>query len=294
MLQQQGDLRARRDRAARRSSGLIEGSGDRIPCAHCTPPRPGMMAQELNVQVISNNIANMRTTGYKRQRAEFQDLLYQHVRRVGTQTSDQGNILPAGIELGSGVKTVGTPRVMTQGNAAADRQGIRRRDPRRGLLPDPAAGRPHRLYPRRLVRARRAGPHRHRAGLRRAARHHGAAELDRHHHQPAGPGLGRCCRARPRRRSSGRSSCRSSSTRPACRRIGDNLYLETPASGTPQNGQPNVDGFGNLQQGNLEQANVEAVTEISDLIAAQRAYEMNAKVITAADQMLSATSNLMR
>ena len=64
----------------------------------------GMMAQELNVQVISNNIANMRTTGYKRQRAEFQDLLYEHVSRVGTQTSNQGNQLPAGIELGSGVK----------------------------------------------------------------------------------------------------------------------------------------------------------------------------------------------
>ena len=75
----------------------------------------GMMAQELNVQVISNNIANMRTTGYKRQRAEFQDLLYEHVRRIGTQTSDQGNILPVGVELGSGVKTAGTPRVMTQG-----------------------------------------------------------------------------------------------------------------------------------------------------------------------------------
>src|SRR5437763_4252064 len=75
----------------------------------------GMMAQELNVQVISNNIANMRTSGYKRQRAEFQDLLYEHVSRVGTQTSAQGNILPVGIELGGGVKTVGTPRVMTQG-----------------------------------------------------------------------------------------------------------------------------------------------------------------------------------
>ena len=76
--------------------------------------------------------------------------------------------------------------------------------------------------------------------------------------------------------------------------IGDNLYLESPASGTPQNGTPATDGFGNLQQGNLEQANVEAVSEITDLIAAQRAYEMNAKVISAADQMLSATSNLMR
>ena len=73
----------------------------------------GMMAQELNVQVISNNIANMRTTGYKRQRAEFQDLLYEHVRRIGTQTSTQGNILPVGIDLGGGVKTVGTPRSMT-------------------------------------------------------------------------------------------------------------------------------------------------------------------------------------
>src|SRR5258708_29325835 len=75
----------------------------------------GMAAQDLNVQVISNNIANMNTTGYKRQRAEFQDLLYEHVSRVGTQTSTQGNILPVGIDLGGGVKTVGTPRVMTQG-----------------------------------------------------------------------------------------------------------------------------------------------------------------------------------
>src|SRR5205807_9450599 len=74
----------------------------------------GMAAQELNVQVISNNIANMRTTGYKRQRAEFQALLYQQLRRVGTQASDQGNILPAGIELGAGVQTTRTPRVVPQ------------------------------------------------------------------------------------------------------------------------------------------------------------------------------------
>ena len=72
------------------------------------------------------------------------------------------------------------------------------------------------------------------------------------------------------------------------------MYLETPASGTPQDGTPATDGFGDLQQGKLEQANVEAVSEISDLIAAQRAYEMNGKVITAADQMLSTTANLMR
>ena len=78
----------------------------------------GMAAMDLQVQVIAGNIANMTTTGYKSQRAEFQDLLYEHVQRIGAQASDQGNILPVGIELGSGVKTVGTPRLMTQGSLA--------------------------------------------------------------------------------------------------------------------------------------------------------------------------------
>src|SRR6185369_16060525 len=75
----------------------------------------GMAAQELNVQVISNNIANVRTTGFKKQTAAFQDLIYEHVRRVGAQASDQNTILPVGVDLGGGVKTVGTPRTMTQG-----------------------------------------------------------------------------------------------------------------------------------------------------------------------------------
>src|SRR3954468_18128623 len=79
----------------------------------------GMMAQELNVQVISNNIANLRTTGYKRQQAHFQDLLYENLRRAGSQTSDQGTRLPAGLALGSGVKTGSTPRVMSQGNLSS-------------------------------------------------------------------------------------------------------------------------------------------------------------------------------
>src|SRR6201989_3222587 len=75
----------------------------------------GMAAQELNVQVISNNIANLRTTGFKKQTAAFQDLIYEHVRRVGAQSSDQGTILPVGVDIGGGVKTVGTPRPMSQG-----------------------------------------------------------------------------------------------------------------------------------------------------------------------------------
>src|SRR2546423_15641697 len=75
----------------------------------------GMAAQELNVQVISNNIANLRTTGFKKQRAAFQDLIYDHLRRVGAQASDQGTIVPVGVDIGGGVKTVGTPRLMGQG-----------------------------------------------------------------------------------------------------------------------------------------------------------------------------------
>ena len=85
-----------------------------------------------------------------------------------------------------------------------------------------------------------------------------------------------------------------SSTRPACRASATTCISRRRPPARRKTAIPNTDGFGNLQQGFLEQANVEAVSEISDLIAAQRAYEMNAKVITAADQMLSATSNLMR
>ena len=101
----------------------------------------GMMAMQLNVQVIANNLANMTTTGYKRQRAEFEDLLYDHVSRIGTQTSAQGNILPVGIDLGSGVQTVGTPRLMTQGTLSQTGSSLDVADPRRRLLQDPDAGR---------------------------------------------------------------------------------------------------------------------------------------------------------
>jgi flagellar basal-body rod protein FlgG len=253
----------------------------------------GMMAQELNVQVISNNIANMRTTGYKRQRAEFQDLLYEQVRRVGSQTSDQGNILPAGIELGSGVKTVGTPRVMTQGTLSPTGRdfdvAIRGEGFFKVLLPDG----------------------------RTAYSRDGSFELDAQGRMVTNQGyvvqpgitvpqnasqvtinaMGQVSVMLPGNTDStqlGQIELSMFINKAGLQGIGDNLYLETTASGTPQNGTPSADGFGNLQQGNLEQANVEAVSEISDLIAAQRAYEMNAKVITAADQMLSATSNLMR
>jgi flagellar basal-body rod protein FlgG len=253
----------------------------------------GMMAQELNVQVISNNIANMRTTGYKRQRAEFQDLLYEHVRRVGTQTSTQGNILPVGIDLGGGVKTVGTPRLMTQGTISPTGGDLNLAIRGDGFFKI--------QMPDGTFTYTRDGTFQMDAQGR-------IVNLQGNVVQPGItiPNNAQSIAINPQGQVSatipgsttpsvlGQLALTRFVNRAGLQAIGDNLFVETPASGPPQDGTPNTDGYGDIQQGSLEQANVEAVTEISDLIAAQRAYEMNGKVITAADQMLQATSNLMR
>src|SRR6185312_4091442 len=227
------------------------------------------------------------------QSAEFQDLLYEHVRRVGTQTSTNGNILPVGIDLGGGVKAVGTPRLMTQGTISPTGNdfdvAIRGEGFFKILMPDGTF-----TYTR-----------------------DGSFQMDAQGRvvTPQGnvvqPGItipanaqsvtinpqGQVSATLPNQTTPtilGQLALTRFVNKAGLQPIGDNLFVETPASGTPQDGTPNTDGYGDLQQGNLEQANVEAVNEISDLIAAQRAYEMNGKVITAADQMLQATSNLMR
>src|SRR3982074_2556120 len=244
----------------------------------------GITAQELNVQVISNNIANMRTTGFKKQSAAFQDLIYDHVRRVGAQASDQGTILPVGVDIGGGVKTVGTPRLMSQGTLSQTGNdldiAIRGEGFFKIQMPDGTY-----TYTR-----------------------DGSFQMD---------ATGRVVNAQGNpvqptitipQNSTGMtinaqgqlSVTLPGSTTPTTvgeiglQPIGDNLFTDTPASGAPQDGIANTDGFGDMQQSNLEQANVEVVTEISDLIAAQRAYEMNAKVISAADQMLQSASALFR
>jgi flagellar basal-body rod protein FlgG len=253
----------------------------------------GMMAQELNVQVISNNIANMRTTGYKRQRAEFQDLLYEHVQRVGTQTTAQGNILPVGIDLGGGVKTVGTPRLMTQGTMLPTggdfNLAIRGEGFFRILMPDGTFAYTRDGSFQMDAQGRIVTAHGNvvQPGITIPANAQSITISQQGQVSATLPG-----QAAPS--VIGQLQTTRFVNKAGLQAIGDNLFVETPASGAPQDGTPNSEGFGDIQQGNLEQSNVEAVTEISDLIAAQRAYEMNGKVITAADQMLSATSNLMR
>jgi len=253
----------------------------------------GMMAQELNVQVISNNIANMQTTGYKRQRAEFQDLLYEHVRRIGTQTTDQGNMLPVGVDLGSGVKTVGTPRVMTQGTLLPTGRdfdvAIRGDGFFKILMPDGSFSytRDGSFEMDAQGRITTAGGNLVQPGITVPQNAQSITINPQGQVSVTIPG-------NPTPQVLGQLVLTRFVNQAGLQPIGDNLFVETPASGQPIDGLPAIDGMGDLQQDNLEQSNVEAVTEISSLITAQRAYEMNSKVVSAADEMLQTTTGMMK
>lgn len=251
----------------------------------------GMQAQQLNVEVISNNIANMNTTGFKRQRAEFQDLLYQNLERPGASTSSAGTIAPSGIQIGVGVKAGAIGRVTEQGSLARtdnptdiaisgrgyfqvsmpDGTTAYTRD---GNLAIDAEGRlvtsdGFPLEPAITVPNEALAVSISRDGIVEATIQ-GQAEPQQ---------LGQIELA--------------AFVNPAgLEAQGENLFLETAASGSPNVSTPTSPGFGSLMQGFVETSNVNAVEEISALIIAQRAYEMNAKVITASDEMLQAASNV--
>jgi flagellar basal-body rod protein FlgG len=253
----------------------------------------GMAAQELNVQVISNNIANLRTTGFKKQTAAFQDLIYEHVRRVGAQASDQGTILPVGVDIGGGVKTVGTPRSMTQGTLSQTGNDLDLAISGEGffkiLMPDGTY-----QYTRdgtfqmdnqgRVVTAQ-GNPVQPTITIPNNASGITVSEQ------------GQVSVTLPGSSSSsivGQIGVTRFINKAGLQPVGSNQFTETPSSGPPQDGTANSEGYGKITQGSLEQANVDVVSEMSDLIAAQRAYEMNAKVISAADQMMQSTTALFR
>ena len=251
----------------------------------------GMAAQERNVEVISNNIANMRTTGFKRQRAEFQDLLYQAYRRAGSTTSDQGTVVPVGIEIGSGVKTAATPRIMSQGNVVPTEKeldvAVRGEGYFMVSLPDG-----------RTAYTRDGSFERDSAGL--------LVNVDGYQIEPgitipdgassvsiSADGTVEAHLANDTVPTQlGQIQLARFVNKAGLESIGDNLFVETGSSGPAQVGTPAGEGMGSLLQGYLEMANVNAVTEIADLIAAQRAYEMNSRVISGADEMMQATSQM--
>ncbi|HEX7777218.1 MAG TPA: flagellar basal-body rod protein FlgG [Parvibaculum sp.] len=251
----------------------------------------GMMAQQLNVEVISNNIANMSTSGFKRQRAEFQDLLYQNLRRVGTNSSDSGTIVPSGVQIGLGVKTGSVYRVMTQGDMnntgnkldlAVQGRGYFRVQMPSGTDAYTRAGN-FQLSPTGQIVT--SDGYTVAPGITIPPTATDITISNDGQVQATIPG-----QTAPQ--IVGQLELSSFQNEGGLDPQGDNLFLETAASGAPTTGNPASIGFGTIQQGFLETSNVNAVTEISDLITAQRAYEMNAKVITASDEMMSTTSNL--
>ena len=255
----------------------------------------GMAAMDLKVQVIAGNIANMSTTGFKSQRAEFQDLIYEHVQRIGAQASDQGTILPVGIDIGGGVKTVGTPRTMTQGtlsqtgndlDLAITGEGFFKIQMPDGTFQYTRDGTFQQDNTGRIVNAQ-GNPvqptitiPQNASGLAVNAQGQVSVQL---------PGA-----ATTTSTIIGQIGLTRFINKAGLLPVGSNLYTDTPSSGTPQDGLASAEGFGSLTQGSLEQSNVDVVSEMSNLIAAQRAYEMNAKVITAADQMMQSATALFR
>jgi flagellar basal-body rod protein FlgG len=251
----------------------------------------GMMAQQLNVEVISNNIANMNTTGFKRQRAEFEDLLYQSTQRPGTSTSSQGTVAPMGVQVGVGVKTGAVGRITEQGNIVQSGNPYD--------LAVSGAGYFQVLLPSGETAYTRAGNFSVDAQGQ-------IVTADGFQVQPAltiptdatsvsisKDGIVTALEPNQTAPTQVGQMELATFINPAgLDAQGDNLFKETAASGAPTTGTPASTGIGSLMQGYLETSNVNAVEEISALIVAQRAYEMNAKVITASDEMLQTTAQL--
>lgn len=249
----------------------------------------GMHAQQLNVDVLSNNIANMSTSGFKEGMATFNDLVYQNRIGVGALTSSTGTMNPTGLQVGLGVSVGSVYKQMKQGNltntgnqfdVAISGRGFYKismpdgttrytRDgsfqlnqdgqivTKDGYALDPAITVPTNATDFTVTSTGTVT-----AKVDNAVTNLGSVTLSMFTNE------------------AGLES------------KGDNLYAETEASGSPSDTTPGADGSGTLTQNFLESSNVDAITSITSLITAQRAYELNSKVITAADQMLSALTQM--
>jgi flagellar basal-body rod protein FlgG len=251
----------------------------------------GMAAQQMNIEVIANNIANLSTTGFKESRVEFQDLLYQNMRSVGSASSDTGTILPSGLQVGLGVRPAATYRIGSQGSLTTTNNPLDLAINGQGFfqvqLPDGSLA-----YTR--------------AGSLQLNSTGQIVTADGYNILPSitvpstataitvnqsGQVLASIA-GQTNQQTLGQLQLANFINPAGLDAIGNNLLKETQASGTPITGNPQTISFGSLVQGSLEQSNVDVVTEVTNLISAQRAYEMNSKVINTADQMLNTTNQM--
>lgn len=251
----------------------------------------GMSAQQMRVEVISNNLANMSTTGYNARRAEFADLHYQQLTRPGTISASDGTMVPAGVQLGLGVRPSTVSITVAQGSLSASGGDLDLAIEGLGYLevtlPSGNSG-----YTRDGALKRSAD------GL-----------ITTSDGYPVAPGITIPAEARSISVNAsgevyayftdrvepellGQITLAGFTNEKGLEAIGSNLFLETSASGPATVSSPGENGIGTLRQGFLEDSSVDPVREITELIEAQRGYEMNAKVITAADQMLGVTAQV--
>lgn len=251
----------------------------------------GMSAQQMRVDVVSNNLANMSTTAYNARRADFADLHYQQLARPGTVTSADGTVLPTGVQLGLGVRPASVSVIVSQGALSQTNGDLD--------LAIEGAGYLQVTLPSGGAAFTRDG------ALKRTA---DGLIVTADGYEVA-PGITIPSDAKSLSINSdgevyayfedttqaqllGQLTLAGFANEKGLEAMGSNLFLETEASGNPIEGVPGQDGLGRLRQGYLEESSVDAVSQITELIKAQRGYELNSKVITAADQMLAATTQV--
>ena len=251
--------------------------------------KTGLDAQQTRMDVISNNLANANTTGYKSARASFQDLVYQNLRQPGGQTTEQTQA-PAGLMLGTGVRVVGSEKLFTQGNIEQTGNSLDVAIQGRGFLqvtmPDGS-----------IAYTRDGSLHMDQNGQIVTANGYAvdpAVSIPANAQSITIGSDGTISVSVP-----GQAATQQIGTvqladfiNPAgLQPNGDNLYLETASSGSPQIGQPGLNGLGTLAQGALESSNVNVVEQMVNMIETQRTYEMNSKAVSAADSMLQFLTN---
>jgi flagellar basal-body rod protein FlgG len=247
--------------------------------------KSGLDAQQTRMAVISNNLANVNTTGFKKSRAIFEDLVYQNIRQVGAQTS-QNTQLPSGLQLGTGVRTVATEKLHTQGNVQQTENSLDVAVNGRGFLQV--------LMPNGDINYTRDG----------SLKLDSTGQLVTSGGNPIEPAItipndaisitigrdGTVSVLQPGNAAPsqvGQIQTADFVNPTGLEPVGENLYRESVASGAPVQGTPGEQEFGALLQGSLETSNVNVVEELVNMIETQRAYEMNSKAISTTDQMLS-------
>lgn len=248
----------------------------------------GMAAQQMRVDVVSNNLANMSTTGYNARRAEFADLHYQQMTRPGSITAQDGTTVPSGVQIGTGVRPASVAVVLAQGasgqtggdlDIAIEGKGYLEVTLPSGVSAYTRDGGLKRTGDGLIVTSEgyQVAPGITIPSDALSLTINAEGEVYAHFIDEVQPQL------------LGQFNLAGFTNEKGLEAIGSNLFVETAASGPALAGTPGQDGLGTLRQGYLEESSVDAVREVTELIKAQRGYELNAKVITAADQMLSAT-----